>query len=79
MPGILFGIVLIKLLMRRIYICSLAMLVSLTCLGKEISEKVDLPIDNEKQNAFFESPFVWIGIAIFLLLFRAITRGQALR
>jgi hypothetical protein len=62
--------------MKRIYLWIMSTLMSLISLAQEKSAEVDININKDEGNSFWNTPWVWVvGAAVFILLLVAISRG----
>jgi hypothetical protein len=64
------------IIMKRIVLSVLLMIYSSVWLLAQDAKKVDVDINTHSGNNWYASPWVWIvGVAVFILLLVALTRG----
>jgi hypothetical protein len=68
-----------KSVMKYFYMLMMGLLTSLIGSAKEKSGEVNINIGDLQKASFLETPWVWVGIVIFLYLFLAVTRGESLK
>lgn len=64
------------LVMKRVFLSVLLLICSSGWLLAQETKKVDVDINTHSGNNWYASPWVWIvGVAVFILLLVALTRG----
>lgn len=65
--------------MKYFYMFVMGMLTTLICDAKEKTANVNINMGELEKSSFLETPWVWVGIVVFLYLFLAVTRGESLK